>query len=190
MPNSFFSVVHIFIVDSFFSVVYVFIGENTALLDFMYSMNNTGLLNDGEYVVVAVDNSNDDVISDDVCERFIMPYIFFRDLNLRYAERFIQSIWPRDVGRTAIFMPSALPGLCYEVNFSEKSFLMPRPRPELMSPRGIELCQLSSAGVCYKGRWVARPYALMSDGLCLFAAGQTKVDARAQCYVQIWIGVA
>ena len=83
MPNSFFSVVHIFIVDSFFSVVYVFIGENTALLDFMYSMNNTGLLNDGEYVVVAVDNSNDDVISDDVCERFIMPYIFFRDLNLR-----------------------------------------------------------------------------------------------------------
>ena len=67
------------------STVYVFIGENTALLDFMFAMNETGLLNDGEYVVVAVDNSNDDPISNNTCERFIIPHIFYRDLNLRYA---------------------------------------------------------------------------------------------------------
>ena len=65
------------------STVYVFIGENTALLDFMFAMNETGLLNDGEYVVVAVDNSNDDPISNNTCERFIIPHIFYRDLNLR-----------------------------------------------------------------------------------------------------------
>ena len=67
------------------STVYVFIGENTALLDFMFAMNDTGLLNDGEYVVVAVDNSNDDPISNNTCEKFIIPHIFFRDINLRYA---------------------------------------------------------------------------------------------------------
>ena len=69
----------------FLSTVYVFIGENTALLDFMFAMNDTGLLNDGEYVVVAVDNSNDDPISNNTCEKFIIPHIFFRDINLRYA---------------------------------------------------------------------------------------------------------
>ena len=63
--------------------MYVFIGENTALLDFMFAMNDTGLLNGGEYVVVAVDNSNDDPISSNTCEKFIIPEIFFRDLNLR-----------------------------------------------------------------------------------------------------------
>ena len=63
--------------------VYVFIGENTALLDFVYAMNDTGLLYDGEYVVVAVDNSNDDRISNNTCEKFIIPNIFFRDVNLR-----------------------------------------------------------------------------------------------------------
>lgn len=46
--------------------VYVFIGENWALLDFIDNMNNHNLFEKGEYVVLAIDNSIDDVMDNQV----------------------------------------------------------------------------------------------------------------------------
>ncbi len=46
--------------------VYVFIGENWALLDFIDIMNDRNLLSTGEYVVLAIDNSIDDVSDNQV----------------------------------------------------------------------------------------------------------------------------
>ncbi len=47
-------------------LVYVFIGENWALLDFIDIMNDRNLLSTGEYVVLAIDNSIDDVSDNQV----------------------------------------------------------------------------------------------------------------------------
>jgi len=49
-----------------FHLVYVFIGENWALLDFIDIMNDRNLLSTGEYVVLAIDNSIDDVSDNQV----------------------------------------------------------------------------------------------------------------------------
>jgi hypothetical protein len=48
------------------TTVYVFIGENWALLDFIDIMNDRNLLATGEYVVLAIDNSIDDVSDNQV----------------------------------------------------------------------------------------------------------------------------
>ena len=55
---------HIFIYTN--CLVYVFIGENWALLDFIDIMNDRNLLSTGEYVVLAIDNSIDDVSDNQV----------------------------------------------------------------------------------------------------------------------------
>ena len=47
-------------------LVYVFIGENWALLDFIDIMNDRNLFAKGEYVVLAIDNSIDDVSDNQV----------------------------------------------------------------------------------------------------------------------------
>ena len=56
----------------------MFVGENLALLDFIDIMDNEELLLNGEYVVLAIDNSIDDVSDNQV-------------LTIIFAEIFISS---------------------------------------------------------------------------------------------------
>ena len=56
--------------------VYVFIGENLALLAFLSTLREESLLPDGEHVVIAVDNTVDDVgVDQDECkDKFMIPF--------------------------------------------------------------------------------------------------------------------
>ena len=75
----------------------MFVGENLALLDFIDIMDNEELLLNGEYVVLAIDNSIDDVSDNQVLKIICRPQSPFFPLikvSLQFLIKGISSLKP------------------------------------------------------------------------------------------------